>query len=99
MPESFLEDLTMFKVVPDTNAPGFRVGPTDDNNELARRPLPTIPSGVAAGYDPDSNVLQAMVPTVSRPAGLFYQGTEQPTHTPILASRRSRTSGRSLALF
>jgi hypothetical protein len=29
---------------------------------------------VASGYDPYSNVLQAMVPPVSRPAGLFYQG-------------------------
>ncbi len=43
MPESFLEDLILFKVVPDTNVPGFRVGLTDDNNESARRPLPTIP--------------------------------------------------------
>ena len=72
----------MFKVVPDTNMPGFRVGLTDDNNELARRPLPTIPSGVAAGYDPYSNVLQAMVPTVFRPAGLFYQGNSGLFPTP-----------------
>jgi hypothetical protein len=27
MLESFLEDLTMFKVVPDTNVPGFKVVP------------------------------------------------------------------------
>jgi hypothetical protein len=64
----------MFKVAPDTYVPGFRVGPTDDNNESARRPLPVVPSGVAPGYDPYSNVLQAIVPTVFRPAGLFSQG-------------------------
>jgi hypothetical protein len=75
MPESFLEDLTMFKVVPDTNVPGFRVGLTDDNNESAPRPLPAVPSGLAPGYDPYSTVPQAIVPTVFRPAGLFYQGS------------------------
>jgi hypothetical protein len=64
----------MFKLAPDTYVPGFRVGLTDDNTESARRPLPAVPSGVASGYDPYSNVLQAMVPTVFRPAGLFYQG-------------------------
>jgi hypothetical protein len=72
----------MFKVVPDTSVPGFRVGLTDDNNESARRPLPTIPSGVAPGYDPYSNVLQAMVPTVVRPAGSFYQGNSGLFPTP-----------------
>jgi hypothetical protein len=85
MPESFLEDLTMFKVVPDTKVPGFRVGLTDDNNESACRPLPTIPSGVAAGYDPYSNVLQAMVPTIVRPAGSFYQGNSGLFPTPYQA--------------
>ncbi len=64
---------------------GFRVGLTDDNNESARRPLPTIPSGVASGYDPYSNVLQAMVPTVFRPAGLFYQGNSGLFPTPYQA--------------
>ena len=54
--------------------PGFRVGLTDDNNGSARRPLPAVPSGVASGYDAYSSVLQAMVPTVFRPAGAFYQG-------------------------
>jgi hypothetical protein len=93
MPESFLEDQTMFKVlpdtnvpgfnlVPDTNVPGFRVGLTDDNNESARRPLAAVPSGVASGYDPYSNVLQAMVPPVFRPAGLFYQGNSGLFPTP-----------------
>ena len=72
----------MFKVVPDTNVPGFRVGLTDDNNESARRPYPTIPSGVAPGYDPYSNVLQAMVPTVVRPVGSFYQGNSGLFPTP-----------------
>ena len=72
----------MFKVVPDTNVPGFRVGLTDDNNESARRPLAAVPSGVASGYDPYSNVLQAMVPTVFRPAGLFYQGNSGLFPTP-----------------
>jgi hypothetical protein len=85
MPESFLEDLTMFKVVPDTNVPGFRVGLPDDNNESARRSLPAVPSGVAPGYDPYSNVLQAMVPTVVRPAGLFYQGNSGLFPTPYQA--------------
>jgi hypothetical protein len=77
-----LEDLTMFKVVPDTNVPAFRVGLTDDDNESARRPLPAVPSGVASGYDPYSNVLQAMVPTVVRPAGLFYRGNSGLFPTP-----------------
>jgi hypothetical protein len=72
----------MFKVAPDTNVPGFRVGLTDDNSESARRPSPAIPSGVAPGYDPYSNVLQAMVPTVVRPAGLFYQGNSGLFPTP-----------------
>ena len=73
----------MFKVVPDTNVPGFRVGLTDDNNESARRSLPTIPSGVASGYDPYSNVLQAMVPTVVRPPACSTKA--------IAASFRRRT--------
>jgi len=72
----------MFKVVPDTNVPGFRVGLPADNNESARRSLPAVPSGVAPGYDPYSNVLQAMVPTVFRPAGLFYQGNSGLFPTP-----------------
>jgi hypothetical protein len=38
-----------FNLVPDTNVPGFRVGLTDDNNESARRPLAAVPSGVASG--------------------------------------------------
>ncbi len=75
----------MFKVVPDTNVPGFRVGLTDDNNESARRPLPAVPSGVASGYDPYSNVLQAMVPTVFRPVGLLYQGNSGLIPTPYQA--------------
>ncbi len=58
MPE-FFEDLTLFKVASDTYVPGFRVGLTDDNNGSARRPLPSVPSGIAPGYDPYSNVLQA----------------------------------------
>jgi hypothetical protein len=85
MLESFLEDLTMFKVVPDTNVPGFRVGLTDDDNESARRPLPAVPSGVASGYDPYSNVLQAMASTIFRPAGLFYQGNSGVFPTPYQA--------------
>ena len=64
----------MFKVAPDTYVPGFRVGLTDDNDGSARRPLPAVPSGVAPGYDPYSTMLQAIVPTVFRPAGLFYPG-------------------------
>jgi hypothetical protein len=64
----------MFKFVPDTNVPGFRVGLPDDKDESARPSSPAVPGGVAFGYDPYSNVLQAMVPTVFRPAGLFYQG-------------------------
>lgn len=72
----------MFKVAPDTYVPGFRVGLTDDNNESARRPLPAVRSGVASGYDPYSNVLQAIVPTVFRPAGLSYQGGNDLFPTP-----------------
>jgi hypothetical protein len=71
----------MFKVVPDTNVPGFRVGLTDDNNESAPRPLPAVPSGLAPGYNPYSTVPQAIVPTVFRPAGLFYQGSNGPLST------------------
>jgi len=72
----------MFKVAPDAYVPGFRVGLTDDINESARRALPDVPSGVASGYDAYSNVLQAMVPTVFRPAGLFYQGNSGLFPTP-----------------
>jgi hypothetical protein len=74
---------------PAGEKPGFRVGLTDDNNESARRSLPAVPSGVAPGNDPYSNVLKAMVPTIVRPAGLFYQGnsglfpTPNQAHVPV----------------
>lgn len=65
----------MFKVAPDTRVPGFRVGLTDDDStEPARRPVPAVPGGLAPGYDPYSTLPQAIVPTVVRPAGLFYPG-------------------------
>jgi hypothetical protein len=40
---------------------------------------------VASGYDPYSNVLQAMAPAVFRPAGLFYQGNSGVFPTPYQA--------------
>jgi hypothetical protein len=70
----------MFKFVPDTEVSGFRVGLPDDlpgfsidENGLPRRPLPSAASSIPFGYDPYSDVLQITAPTVSRPAGPFYQ--------------------------
>src|SRR5215813_4985895 len=69
----------MFKFVPDTEVPGFRVGLPDDppgfriaEDGSVRSPVlppPTVPFG----YDPYSNILQITAPTVRTPAGAFYQ--------------------------
>jgi hypothetical protein len=75
----------MFKFVPDTKVPGFRVALPDDKDESARSSSPVAPSAIAAGYDPYGNVLQAMVPTVFRPAGLFNQGNSGLFPTPYQA--------------
>ena len=64
----------MFEFAPDTNVPGFRVGLPDDRDESARPSSFAVRNALAFGYDPYSDVLQAIVPTVVTPAGLFYQG-------------------------
>jgi hypothetical protein len=70
----------MFKVVSDTNVPGFRIGLPDelpsfslDENGSVRRPLPAAPGAATFGYDPYGNVLQTMAPMAFRPAGMFYR--------------------------
>src|SRR6266849_2945203 len=69
MPEPLLRIDAMFKFVPDTNVPGFRVGVRDDvpgfsidENGSVRRPLPAAPSAAVTA------------PTIFSPAGLSYQG-------------------------
>jgi len=70
----------MFKFVPDTNVPGFRVGVRDDvpgfsidENGSVRRPLPAAPSAAVTA------------PTIFSPAGLSYQGNSGLFPTPYQA--------------
>ena len=70
----------MFKFVPDTNVPGFRVRVPDDvpgfsidENGSVRRPLPAAPSAAVTA------------PTIFSPAGLSYQGNSGLFPTPYQA--------------
>jgi hypothetical protein len=74
----------LFKFASDNAVPGFRVGLPDelpgfriDENGSVRRPLLAAPGAPAFGYDPYGNVLQTMVPTVSRPAGMFRRANNE----------------------
>src|SRR5216684_3188467 len=80
MPEPLLRIDAMFKFVPDTNVPGFRVGVRDDvpgfsidENGSVRRPLPAAPSAAVTA------------PTIFSPAGLSYQGNSGLFPTPYQA--------------
>jgi hypothetical protein len=88
MPEPLLRIDPMFKFVPDTNVPGFRVGVRDDVPGF-RVGVPDDVPGFSIGENgsvrrplPAAPSAAATAPTIFSPAGLAYQGNSRLFPTP-----------------